>query len=62
MMLIDNKFEIGETVYIKHDVDQVPRMLVGIHIFYDYLKYEVSDGPSSTTICDSIELSLEKII
>lgn len=32
MMVVDNKFEIGQIVYLKTDPEQLPRIITGIMI------------------------------
>ena len=41
-MKIDNKFEIGQTVYLKHDKDQLPRMVTAIIVRPGALTFELS--------------------
>lgn len=55
------KFRIGEFVYIKHDIEQIPRMITAIKLRANDYLYEVASG-----ITDSMhfefELSSEKLI
>lgn len=59
MMVIDNKFEIGQTVYMKTDIDQSARIIVGIYVYYNCLRYDVSKGEASH-YCFDFQLSAEK--
>ena len=43
-MLIENKFELGEIVYLKTDNDQSDRMVIGISVRPAGLLYELSFG------------------
>jgi len=48
-MEIKNTFELGEYLYLKTDVDQLQRLVVGIVICIDGgLLYDVSCGVSTT--------------
>jgi len=59
MMLIENKFELGQTVYLKTDNDQSERMVIGISVRPSGLLYELSFG----SVCSwhyEMEISEEK--
>ncbi|TDO68749.1 hypothetical protein EV143_12011 [Flavobacterium chryseum] len=44
MITIENNFSIEDIVYLKHDIEQLPRMIIEIRIKkYDIL-YEVQSG------------------
>lgn len=43
-MQIDNDFQIKDTVYLKHDVDQKPRMITAIIIQETAILYEMISG------------------
>lgn len=58
-MVIDNKFRIGEIVYLKTDNDQLPRIVTRILVSVGEIMYEVSGGTSHTD-CWEFELSTEK--
>lgn len=48
-MEINNTFELGEYLYLKTDVDQLQRLVVGIVICIDGgLLYDVSCGTNTT--------------
>lgn len=58
-MIINNKFNIGDIVYITTDEDQKPRLIYSIEIFTGgYMVYRVVNGTESSTHYD-IELSKE---
>lgn len=44
MMVIDNKFEFGQIVYIKTDQDQKPRMVTSILVKPGYIEYQLNLG------------------
>lgn len=39
MMVIENEFNIGQTVYLKTDTDQKPRLVLAISVRPDGLMY-----------------------
>ena len=58
-MVIDNKFEFGDIVYFKVDLEQMPYIITGIMILEDNsLKYMAS-GMDESRWCYGVELSLE---
>lgn len=58
-MIINNKFNIGDIVYITTDVDQKPRMIYGIEVFAGGgLIYKIVNGTEISSHYD-IELSDE---
>lgn len=57
-MVVDNKFNHGETVYLVTDKDQLPRMIYCIKVFKNDILYEVVCGTVSSAHYD-FELSLE---
>lgn len=57
MMVIDEKFKIGQIVYLKTDPDQYARIVTGINITPLGLTYLVSMGSSVEMIYHAIELS-----
>jgi hypothetical protein len=59
MMLIDNKFELGQTVYLNTDPEQLPRMVTKINVIPNSVYYELSCGTNLSSHYD-IEMSLEK--
>lgn len=60
MMLLNNKYNIGEYVYLVTDSDQIPRLVVGINILPGYLLvYEVQVGITNSSHYD-FELSAEE--
>lgn len=44
MMVVDNKFEIKQIVYLKTDTEQKPRIVTGIRVQKDDICYELSSG------------------
>lgn len=58
-MIIDNKYEIRQTVYLKTDEEQLPRIITAIQVNPDGLKYAVINGIDETWHYE-FELSLEK--
>ena len=58
-MLIDNKFEIGDIVYLETDTEQSERIVTGFYVRDNTLTYGLSCG-----ICESwhydFEITLEK--
>lgn len=58
-MLVDNKYNIGETVYLKTDTDQEPRIVTCIKAYPDGLIYQLSCGIQNTDHYD-FEISKEK--
>ena len=58
-MTIDNKYNIGELVYLVTDIDQDLRIITAIKIEANSIMYEVSCGASSC-IANDYEISKEK--
>ena len=58
-MLIDNKFDFGQTVYLKTDKEQLPRIVTGMIVRHGIIYYSLSQGTSETSHMD-FEIS-EKI-
>lgn len=58
MMVIDNKFEYGQTVYLKTDKGQLPRIVTAIHLRGQNITYCLSQGTGETVHHD-IEISEE---
>ena len=44
MMIIDNKFAITQTVYLKTDKDQLPRLVTGLKVNSNGLLYSLTAG------------------
>lgn len=49
MMVIDSNYEIGDVVYLKTDVEQMPRIVTGILIRESTTVYYLSCVTSETT-------------
>ena len=60
-MDIANDYEIGEIVYLKHDVDQKPRMITEIRIRKDGIAYELTSG-SDYSVHQGFEMQKEKVL
>lgn len=60
-MLIENKYEIGEFVYIQTDPEQLRRVITGFEITQKEFLYWVACGESSAK-CYEFELSKEKVL
>lgn len=58
-MNIDNKFNIGQVVYLIHDAEQSPKLVTCIKITPNGLLYEVAFG-SETLECYDMELTETK--
>jgi len=52
MMLIDTKFKIGDSVYLKTDIDQQKRLVTGYYIRMNSITYLLSCGVSESTHYD----------
>jgi len=59
MLRINNDFELKQTVFLKTDVEQRPRIVTAINVRIDSLTYELSCGVQSTWHV-SFEISEEK--
>lgn len=58
-MTIDNRFNLKQTVYLKTDTDQKPRIVTGILVKPSDLLYELSCGADNSNHFD-FEISKEK--
>ena len=62
MMIIDNKFELGQTVYLKVDEDQNPYIVISLFIDSGgAVQYNIS-GKTGTRYVYDVELQEEKKI
>ena len=52
------KFKIGDIVYLKTDTEQKPRIVTGILIRNDYVKYYITQCDVETSHSD-FEMSIE---
>ncbi len=59
MMVIDNKFDIEDTVYLITDTDQLPRLVTAILIRKYDMMYELSCGCFTSNHMD-YEMTKEK--
>ena len=60
-MKIDNDFNIEDIVFLKHDIEQKPRMIINIIIDKYCVMYELISGTEYSKHY-SFELSKDKII
>lgn len=58
-MIIENKFDIGQTVYLITDEDQHPRLITSIIVNKYDLMYQMNNGTLQSTHYD-YEISAEK--
>ena len=58
-MLVDNKFNIEQVVYLKTDEEQLPRIVYSVQILKDGLMYQLSCGVVSSWHAD-FEIAAEK--
>lgn len=61
MMIVDSKFNIGDTVYLKTDIDQDARLVTAIKVMPNILTYELSKSTECTSHYD-FEISTERNI
>lgn len=59
--ILDNQYEIGETVYLKTDPDQIPRIVYCFLVFRNETLYKLACGVTSSDHYD-FELSKEKSV
>lgn len=59
MMIIENKFNIGDVVYLKTDETQSERIITALVILPNVIRYAIMHGTSESTHYD-FELSYEK--
>jgi len=52
MMLIDTKFNIGDTVYLQTDIDQKKRLVTGYYVRKTSISYLLSCGTDESTHYD----------
>jgi hypothetical protein len=60
-MEIPNDFEIGDIVYLKHDIDQKPRMITELRIRKEGIAYELTSA-SEYSIHQGFEMSKIKVL
>jgi len=60
-MVINNKFNIGDTVYVKTDIDQSPGIITCIQVNPGDILYSVSRNSSTSHFYD-FELSYDRDI
>jgi len=60
-MLINNQFDIADTVYLKTDMEQLPRIVYAIQVTINGLIYFISSG-TDTSEHYEFELSTEENI
>lgn len=59
MMLIDNKFNIGDKVYLETDAEQNERVVTGLYIRQTSITYGLSCGTNESWHYD-FEITVEK--
>lgn len=59
MIVVENKYEKGEVVYLKTDKDQLPRMVYGFEVNGSDVLYKLVCGTLSSAHYD-FEISIEK--
>jgi hypothetical protein len=59
MMLIDSKFKIGDTVFLKSDYEQSERLLTGLSVRQNGVTYGLSCGTVESWHYD-FEITVEK--
>ena len=60
MMMIENKFELEEIVYLKTDINQYERLVVRIQVTKGNIMYNVALGSAEGSWHYDFELSREK--
>lgn len=60
MILLDNKYNIGDIVYLKTDPDQIERMITAIQLNANGIIYRLVCGTTETWHYD-IEINVEKV-
>ena len=60
MMIIDNKYEIGDVVYLATDEYQLPRVVTAITVRGPLVTYELTCGSSIPTWHLDAEITLTK--
>ena len=58
-MLIDNKFNIGDRVYLETDKEQNEMIVTGLNVRHSHVTYALSCGTDETYHYD-FEISVEK--
>jgi len=62
MMVIENEFEFGQTVYLKTDAEQLPRLVIAIEVTYgNVLIYRLQNCQTNSPHYD-FEISAEKVL
>jgi hypothetical protein len=59
MMILDNKLEIGQTVYLKTDKEQLARIVTALTVRVGSILYALGCGATESWHYD-FEISLEK--
>lgn len=61
MMLIDNKFNIGDVVYLRTDIEQDERIVTQLTVTIVGILYQLSCGTMVTNHYD-VEIATEKVL
>lgn len=59
MMIIDNKFNIGDIVYLTTDIEQLPRVVISFTVSANGIIYNLTQGINESTHYN-FEMSKEK--
>ena len=57
--ILDNKFEIGDTVYLKTDPDQLPRIVFSFEVTANETLYKLACG-TGNSVHYEFEISITK--
>jgi hypothetical protein len=60
-IVIDNKWDIGDTVYLKTDKEQLPRIIFRFIVYRNEILYELATGTINSSHYD-FEISSDKNI
>jgi hypothetical protein len=59
-MIVDNKFDIEQTVYLKTDIEQLPRLIRSFQVYKTRIAYELVLGVNDSWH-DEFEISSQPI-
>lgn len=59
MMIIENRFNIGDIVYLKTDNEQRERMVYAIHVYPHSIMYALTKGTETSSHYE-MEITAEK--
>jgi len=58
--LVDTKYKIGDTVYVRTDTDAIPCIVIAIVVYDGVVKYKISTGFSEVFEFFEFELTEDK--